>query len=81
MLLSMNCAVFFRCFRIFVAFVQSLGYAKVSFYPLLTYTDFSAYFLFFSFSFANRPNISAFSPDKTRKAEAYSSAFRFHVAL
>lgn len=47
MLLSMNCAVFFRCFRIFVAFVQSLEYAKVSFYPLLTYTDFSAYFFIF----------------------------------
>jgi len=81
MLLSMNCAVFFRCFRIFVAFVQLLGRAKVLFYPLLTYTDFSACFLFFSFYFPNHPNISAFSPDKTRKAEAYSPAFRFHVAL
>ena len=79
--LSMNCAVFLRYFRIFVAFVQSLGYAKVSFYPLLTYTDFSAYFLFFSFSFSNHSNISAFSPNKTKKAEAYSSAFHFHVAL
>jgi len=77
----MNCAVFFQRFCIFVAFVQLLGHAKVLFYPLLTYTDFSARFLFFSFSFANCPDISAFSPDKTRKAGAYSPAFRFHVAL